>query len=226
MKFTWRTEWPLWVLLLAMFALAAITWPHAPDRIPVHWGLNGSVDRFGGKFEGLLLVPLIGLAIYLLFLVLPRLDPGRANYAQFAGAYTLLRFSILVVLALVDGVIHLWIRGVRPSMSTLIPVFVGAMFVAIGSVLGKIRPNWFVGIRTPWTLSSKVAWTKTHRVGGWVFMAAGLLLILAGALDSTTALIVAVALTGAGVLGTVVYSYVLWRGDPDRVPPAGTLPAD
>jgi len=226
MKFTWRTEWPLWVLLVAMFALAAITWPHAPDRIPVHWGLNGAVDRYGGKFEGLLLVPLIGLAIYLLFLVLPRLDPGRANYAQFAGAYTLLRFSILVVLALVDGVIHLWIRGVRPSMSTLIPGFVGAMFVAIGSVLGKIRPNWFVGIRTPWTLSSKLAWTKTHRVGGWVFMAAGLLLILAGALNSTAALIVAVALTGVGVLGTVVYSYVLWRGDPDRVPPAGTLPAD
>jgi uncharacterized membrane protein len=226
MKFTWRTEWPLWALLAAMFTLAAITWPHAPDRIPVHWGLNGEVDRYGGKFEGLLLVPLLGLGTYLLFLVVPRFDPGRANYAQFAGAYTLLRVSILAVLALVDGVIHLWIRGVHMSMGTLIPMLVGAMFVVMGSVLGKIRPNWFVGIRTPWTLSSKLAWTKTHRAGGWVFMAAGVLLILAGVLNSTRALIVVIALTGAGVLGTVAYSYVLWRGDPDRVPPAGTLPAD
>jgi len=226
MRFSWRTEWPLWALLLAMFAMAAITWPHAPDRIPVHWGLNGDVNRYGGKFEGLLLIPIIALAVYLLFLVLPRLDPGRANYAQFAGAYTLLRFSILMVLALVDGVIHLWIRGIHTPMSTLIPMFVGAMFVVIGSVLGKIRPNWFVGIRTPWTLSSKLSWTKTHRVGGWVFVTAGLLLFLAGAVHSTPALIGAIAATGAGVLGTIVYSYVLWRGDPDRVPPAGTLPAD
>jgi immunity protein, SdpI family len=226
MKFTWKTEWPLWALLAAMFVLAAITWPHAPDRIPVHWGLNGEVNRYGGKFEGLLLVPIIGLATYLLFLVVPRLDPGRANYAQFAGVYTLLRYSILVILALVDGIIHLWIRGVHVSIGTLIPLLVGALFVVLGSVLGKIRPNWFVGIRTPWTLSSKLAWTKTHRVGGWVFMATGLSLIVAGALNSRTVLIGAFALAFVGVLGTVVYSYIVWHGDPDRVPPAGTLPAD
>jgi uncharacterized membrane protein len=226
MKFTWRTEWPLWALLLAMFALAAITWPHAPDRIPVHWGLNGEVDRYGGKFEGLALIPLLGLGTYLLFIVVPRLDPGRANYAQFAGPYTLLRFSILVILALVDGIIHLWIRGVTVSVGMLAPLFVGGLFLVMGSVLGKIRPNWFVGIRTPWTLSSKLAWTKTHRAGGWVFMISGLLVALAGALNSRPALIGAIALAGVGVLGTVVYSYFVWHGDPDRVPPAGTTPAD
>ncbi len=226
MKFTWRTEWPLWALLAAMFFLAAVTWQHAPDRIPVHWGLNGEVDGYGGKFEGLLLVPLIALGVYVMFLVLPKLDPGRANYAQFKGAYTLLRFSILAVLALVDGVIHLWIRGFITPMGMLIPMFVGVMFVAIGSVMGKIRPNWFVGIRTPWTLSSKRSWTKTHRMGGWVFMLLGILLVGAGAFRSTGAMVAAFSVGGVGILGTIVYSYLLWRNDPDRVPPAGTLPAD
>jgi uncharacterized membrane protein len=226
MKFTWRTEWPLWVLLVGMFALAAITWPHAPDRIPVHWGLNGEVDRYGGKFEGLLLPPLAALGIYALFLVLPKIDPGRANYAQFAGAYTMLRFLVLVVLALMDGVILLWAKGFRVSTGTIIPMSVGVLLVVMGTVLGKIRPNWFVGIRTPWTLSSKLAWTKTHRVGGWVFMVAGILLVAASILNSAPMRIVAIAVGGAGILGTIIYSYVLWRRDPDRVPPAGTLPGD
>ena len=180
MKVSWRTEWPLWVVLAGMFVLAAITWPHAPDRIPVHWGLNGEVNGYGGKFEGLLLLPLLAAGSYLLFLVLPNFDPGRANYAQFAGAYTMLRFAIVLVLALVDGVILLWIGGHRLSVATFIPMLVGGLFLVMGSVLGKIRPNWFVGIRTPWTLSSKLAWTKTHRLGGWVFMLAGLLFLAAG----------------------------------------------
>ena len=226
MKFTWRTEWPLWVLLAGMLVLAAMTWSQAPDQIPVHWGMNGEVDRYGGKFEGLLLLPLVAIGIYLLFLVLPKLDPGRANYAQFAGAYTMLRFSIIVFLALVDAVILLWIRGLTVSMNNLIPISLGGLFVVIGSVLGKIRPNWFVGIRTPWTLSSKLAWTKTHRLGGWVFMLAGTILVAAGVLNSAPVRTAAIAVTGVGILGTVVYSYVLWRGDPDRVPPAGTLPGD
>jgi uncharacterized membrane protein len=226
MKVSWRTEWPLWVVLAGMFVLAAITWPHAPDRIPVHWGLNGEVNGYGGKFEGLLMLPLLAAGSYLLFLVLPNLDPGRANYAQFAGAYTLLRFAIVLVLALVDGVILLWIGGHRLSVATFIPMLVGGLFVVMGSVLGKIRPNWFVGIRTPWTLSSKLAWTKTHRLGGWIFMLTGLLFLAAGILRSAPMFIVAIVVTAAGILGTIIYSYVLWRGDPDRVPPAGTLPGE
>ena len=83
MKISWRTEWPMWLLLIGMFALAAASWGATPDRVPVHWGLNGSPDRWGGKFEGLMLMPLIALGIYLIMLFIPRIDPGRANYANF-----------------------------------------------------------------------------------------------------------------------------------------------
>ena len=221
MKFSWRTEWPLWALLAAMFLLAAATWSSAPDRIPVHWGFNGEANGYGGKFEGLLLIPLIALAVYVTFLVIPRIDPARANYAQFAGAYTFFRFVVLLTLALVYGVIHLWIRGHQVPVELLIPVFVGGLFVAIGSILGKLRPNWFVG---PWTLSSNRSWTKTHRVAGWVFMVAGVCLVVAGLIHSKGAFIATLVIAGVGILGTIVYSYFVWRDDPDRAPP-GTLPA-
>lgn len=225
MKPSWRTEWPHWLLLAAMFALAATTWGSAPDRIPVHWNVAGHVDRWGGRFEGLLSMPLLALGIYVLMRVLPRFDPGRANYATFAGPYATLRLAIMVVMAALYALLVLWVRGVRVSIAVWVPLLIGALLVVVGNLLGKVRPNWFVGIRTPWTLSSTLAWNRTHRAGGWLFVLMGVLMMLCAALRAEWALWIMLVVGGAGVLGLVVYSYVLWRRDPDKTPPAGTQPA-
>ena len=226
MRFTWRTEWPHWVLLAAMFALAAAAWSSAPDRIPMHWNLAGQVDRFGGRFEGVLAIPLLALAIYVLMIFLPRLDPGRANYAAFNSAYTTLRLLLLVVMAVLYGLVHLWMRGVHAPIGVWVPLLVGALFVIIGNLLGKVRPNWFVGIRTPWTLSSKAAWMGTHRAGRWVFITLGVLMMSCSVLRSVWVVWTMGVVGVTGVLGLVVYSYFLWRRDPEKTPPAGTLPAE
>ncbi len=226
MKLSWRTEWPQWALLVGMFALAASAWSTAPARIPMHWNFAGQVDRYGGRFEGLLAVPLLALAIYLLMIFLPRIDPGRANYDAFAGPYATLRLLILAVMAVIYGLVYLAMRGVPVRIEVWVPLVVGAMFVVMGNLLGKVRPNWFVGIRTPWTLSSKRAWTRTHRAGAWFFILVGLL-FMATAFSRSPRMVVLlfVALFG-GILALAVYSYVQWRADPDKTPPAGTLPAD
>ncbi len=226
MKFTWRREWPLWTLLVGMFLLAAITWQSAPDRIPTHWGADGRVNGYGGKLEGLLLIPLVAFILYLLFLVLPRLDPLHANYARFSGAYTTFRFSILLFMALMYLLVHLWIRGYQVPINMIAPMLVGIFFVVLGGVLGRVRPNWFVGIRTPWTLSSKLSWTKTHRVARWVFTLLGLGLIVSGLLRSVAALVVVIAALAVCIFGIIFYSYVVWRDDPDRIPPSVTLHTD
>ena len=147
MRTSWRTEWPHWLLLAGMFGLAAWSWPPAPERIPVHWGLHGQVDRYGGR----------------------------------------------AVMAAIYALTMSWIHGRPLAIHVWVPAIVGALFVVIGSVLGRVRPNWFVGVRTPWTLSSKVSWERTNRAGG-----------------------------GIGTLGLVVYSYRLWRDDPDKTSPAGS----
>ena len=222
LRISWRTEVPQWLLLVAMFVAAAVVWPRAPERIPVHWGVSGAPDRFGGKAEGLLLLPLIALGVYVLMLVLPRLDPSRANYAAFAGAYAAIRICIPAMLAAVYAAVLLASRGQEVSVSHLVPAIVGLGLLGCGSVMGKVRPNWFVGIRTPWTLSSRLAWTRTHRLGGWVLMGIGALLALAGLSGIPALLVTAIAGASGGALWLFVYSYFVWRSDPDRVPPLGT----
>jgi len=222
----WKTELPLWILILGMFVAAAWAWPSAPKTMPVHWGLNGQPNGYGDRFEGLLLMPLMALVIYLVMLFVPRLDPGRLNYDRFAGPYYAIRASAIALLALLYTLVLLAARGVPVDMSRFVALAVGAMLFVLGNVLGKVRPNWFVGVRTPWTLSSKRSWTRTNRLEGWVFVVGGVALMAAGVLRTEFAMIAAFCLLGAGSLGAVVYSYFVWKTDPDRVPPAGTLPGN
>ncbi len=226
MRFSWRTEWPHWLLLAVMFVLAATTWRVTPDRIPMHWNAVGQVDGWGGKFEGLLAVPLVALGIYLLLLLVPRLDPGRDNYAAFAGPYATIRLATLLEMAAIYTLVVLWVRGIRVNMGVWVPVLVGSLLVIVGNLLGKVRPNWFVGVRTPWTLSSKRSWSRTHRVGGRLLVLMGALLMVSGALRSGWLGWIVIALGGIGFPVLLVYSYVQWQRDSEKTPPAGTEPGD
>jgi len=226
MKPTWKAELPLLALLAAMVVLAAMSWGSAPDRIPTHWNLRGEVDGYGGKTTGLLLMPAMGVGLYVLMLFLPRIDPGRANYGRFTGAYYLIRASVLVFLAIFYGFTHLWMRGIQLDANKFVGITVGALLILLGNLFGKIRPNWFVGMRTPWTLSSKRAWTRTHRLAGWVLIAGGVTIMAAGFLGSAAAVIVSVVVMVGGLGWAAVYSYLVWRKDPDRIHPAGTSPGN
>lgn len=227
MKRTWRTEVPQLALIAAMFVLAATSWSSSPDRIPVHWGPSMQADRYGGRLEGLLTLPLVALCVYGLTLVLPRFDPGRANYRNFPRAYNVMRVSITATIAALYGIVQASIRGYDVPLQRVMPVVVGVLLVVLGNLMGKIRPNFFVGIRTPWSLTSKASWTRTHRLGGWLFVACGIATLIAG-ISGLTQLLPVVLVGGTLATAVVVfaYSYVVWRSDPDRVPAAGTSPAD
>jgi uncharacterized membrane protein len=225
MKIDWRIELPNWIVIAAMFLLAAIAWPSAPDRMPIHWNAAGAVNGYGGRFEGLMLIPLVTTGIYLLLLLVPRIDPGRANYAQFASAYNVCRLAVLAFLGAFYALIIFLVRGHAVDVARGASVLIGGQLIVIGSQLGKVRPNWFFGIRTPWTLSSKLAWNKTHRLGGWMLMAGGVVMIASTALPAPWN--VAASTGGLLVIGALlfIYSYFVWRSDPDKIPPAGTMPA-
>lgn len=210
-----------------MFMWAAVKWPTLPDRIPVHWNTDGAVDGYAGKFVGLLLPPLVTLAVYLALRYLPRIDPIRPNYSSFAGTYLLVRVAVVLSMAFsfAVAVLAIFNQGAVPRDRLEVGV-VAVLFVILGGAMGKFRPNWFVGIRTPWTLSSKVSWVKTHRVGGWVFVGIGLATLMVVLVSGKAGFYTLVALTIAGVVYLVVYSYVAWRDDPEKVPAQDTGPAD
>lgn len=225
MRLSGRGEWPQLLLLTAMFGAAFAAWGSSPDRIPVHWGMSGAPDRWGGRFEGLLLLPLLALGLYLLLAFLPRFDPARVSYAAFAGAYAVVRMAVLALLAALEALVLLWIHGQRMNVGVAVPVLLGLMFIVIGIVLPGLEPNWFVGIRTPWTLSSRRSWVASHRVGRQVMIAAGVLMLAAGAIGRPWAMLAALALLMIGMIATVAFSYRVWRDDPDKLPPLGRPPS-
>lgn len=213
------------MIIVGMFVASALCWNQAPDRVPMHWNARGEVDGWGGKLEGLFLLPGIAVGIYALLRFIPLLDPGRENYKQFAGAYAGIRWSVTGLMVVIHAAVLAYVLGYRPNMGMVVGGSTGLLLLFIGNLMSKIRPNWFVGIRTPWTLSSKLSWTKTHRVGGWVFIAIGCLIGFTGFAKAEWAVPVTLVTAIGGSLGLVVYSYIVWRTDPDRIPPAGTSPA-
>ncbi|CAN5892330.1 SdpI family protein [soil metagenome] len=221
MRTSLRTELPQWVLIAGMFALAAVTWSSAPDRIPIHWDVSGQPDDYAGKFVGLLGLPMMAVGLYLLLRVLPRVDPLGVNYAKFENVYLIVRYATLILLVAIYGLINLWIRDIKLDFSVIVPVLVGALFVVLGNYLGKVRQNWFLGIRTPWTLTSSLSWVKTHRLGGWLLVAVGSAIVVSGLAGfSWTAAFILVSLAATALL-LAVYSYLIWRSDPEVRPSAG-----
>jgi uncharacterized membrane protein len=224
MKPTWRGELFQLFPIAAMLVVGALCWSHVPDRIPTHWNIHGEVDGYGGKFAGLVLLPLIMLGMYVLLLVLPMFDPGRANYQTFARAYYAIRLTLTLFFSCIYVVGLLTALGYHVSMNTVIGLAMGVLFIVLGNVMGKIRPNWFVGVRTPWTLSSKLSWTKTHRLAGWLFIVMGLLAIAWAILQSAWMFIVMMGAFGVSGVSLFVYSYLVYRKDAFRTTPAGTSP--
>lgn len=216
MKLNWRQEWPSLLLIAGMFIATALSWSAAPDSIPVHWGIDGEVDRYGGKFEGLLLMPLLAAGIYLMLLFIPRIDPKRANYERFANVYRIIRIVMLVFMAALHGIIIAAVFGSGIDIGMVIMIMVGLLLAILGNYFGKLKPTWFVGIRTPWTLTSDLSWNKTHRLGGRLFVALGLLLAAAGVIGQDWALYLVFGLLFAMIIFLMIYSYVVWKSDPDR----------
>ncbi len=214
------------VIVAAVVVAAGTAWPGAPDRVPVHWGLDGRVDRWGGRAEGLLLLPAVLVAMAVAQRVLPRLDPGRANYPNFAGAWAAVWLAVTASLAGVYAAVLLHIHGRPLDMARVGPAALGALFVLLGAFMGKLRPNWFMGVRTPWTLSSKTSWIRTHRLAGWMLIATGVAAVAGAAAHPRVGAPVLIAGAVATTLVCTIYSYAVWREAADKVPPAGSSPAE
>lgn len=212
-------------IIAAMFITAAVRWSSVPDRLPIHWNVSGEVDGYGGKFVGLLLIPLLAIGIFVLLAAIPRLDPARANYASFRGTYAVIRTGIVALLGFVYLLMNLSINNEDGlPMDSLVLGSAAVLLIGLGAMLGKVRPNYFVGIRTPWTLTSKKSWIKTHRIGGWVFILAGAAAGIGAIFSGIAGFIAMFAVLGPGIVFLMVYSYRVWREDPDRVSAYETKP--
>lgn len=206
-----KSRWLGPAVAAAMWAFALAVYARLPQRVPSHWNLHGEVDGWMEKPWGPLAQPLVATLMLAVLWVLPRIDPRRANVERFADDRRLLINLLILFFAVVQVATLGHSLGWPVEVDRVVPAAIGLLFVGLGNYLPRIRSNWFMGIRTPWTLSSERVWRETHRMGGRAFVAAGLLMALGALLPRTartwttgTAIAVAFALP-------LVYSYVAWR---------------
>ena len=208
------------VVVGAMLLLGVWAWLQLPAdaQVPIHWGIDGQPNAYAGKTFGLFLVPLVTAVAAAVFWAIPVIEPRRANIEKSGKAYRVIWIGTVVLLAVVDlAVVGAALGG---TFNVFLAVFVGmgVFFIVIGNYLPKVRPNYLVGIRTPWTLTSDLAWDLTHRVGGRLFVVEGVAFILIGLVQPQRSVLVSV-LIGGIVLTLVIlfaYSYRVWKQDPGR----------
>lgn len=199
--------------LIAIAVIAGLAlWNQLPDQMASHWNANDQVDGTMPKFWGVFLMPLITLGMLVLFQVVPNIDPLKANIAQFRETFNVFIVVIIAFMLYIHKLTLAWSLGFTNfKMSTAMLPFMGVLFIAIGFLLRKAKRNFFIGIRTPWTLSSDYVWDKTHQLGATLFMISGALAIIGGFFGGMIAFwFLFVPLMGS-TLFLVIYSYMLYR---------------
>jgi len=200
------------VLILAATLAGVSLWNRLPDQMASHWNVNDQVDGYMPKFWGVFMLPLITLGMFVLFLVVPSIDPLKANIAQFREAFNLFIILIVAFMVYIYGLTLAWSLGYTSfKISGAILPAIGLLFIFIGFMLRQARRNFFIGIRTPWTLSSDKVWDETHRLGAVLFMISGLLALLGSFFGGPTAFVMLMVPLMVSTLFLVIYSYVLYR---------------
>jgi uncharacterized membrane protein len=193
-------------VIILTFTITLAVYPSAPDLVASHWNSAGQVNGYMSKFWGLFLIPFIMTGFVALLAFLPRIDPHKKNYEKFWGYYEGFILLFTLFLLAIQVQIILWSIGYQISPNITFPLLIGALFIYIGFLLDHAEQNWFVGIRTPWTLSSKTVWKKTHELGGKLFKLAGVISCL-GIFAGVYALWFVLVPALAVAVITVAYSY-------------------
>jgi uncharacterized membrane protein len=199
------------ILIAAAVLAGALFWDQLPESMASHWNENDQVDGYMSKFWGVWMMPLMVLGMFGIFLLVPVIDPLKANIAKFRNIFNLLILLITAFMLYIHGLTLAWNLGYEFRMSSAMLPFMGILFVFMGYMLRQAKRNWFIGIRTPWTLSSDTVWDKTHQLGSVLFIASGVLAFLGAFFGGTIALYLTLIPMLGSALFVVLYSFVLYQ---------------
>ncbi|MBN1370329.1 MAG: SdpI family protein [Anaerolineaceae bacterium] len=189
--------------------LSALAYPHLPESVPSHWNEKGEVDGYSSRTFGAFFLPLLTLGFGLMLLFIPNLDPLRANVDKFRSSYHWIIVGFCVYFTYLHGVTLAAGLGWKFDMNTMIMPAFGLLFIGLGFMIERSKQNWFIGIRTPWTLSSTSVWDKTHRTGGLLFKVAGAMALLGLIFPKIGFWLMFIPIIVVS-LGTVILSYIYY----------------
>jgi uncharacterized membrane protein len=197
-------------IIALSFLIGVVMHPLMPDSMASHWDMQGNVNGYMPKFWGIFLMPVLSLVMLLIFMTIPKIDPMRKNVAKFRNYFDMFVMVIILFLFYIYLLTLLWNFGLTFSISRfLIPAFTG-LFYYMGVLLEKTKRNWFIGIRTPWTISSEKVWNKTHKLGGKLFKATAIVILLGLFFERIAFLLVIIPIIVVTAY-TFAYSYIEYQ---------------
>ena len=207
-------KWIPILLIVAAVAATILYYPKLPETMTTHWSVSGEPNGFSSRLWGAWMLPVIMAAVWLIMRAIPHIDPRKANYEKFSGMYDALVILILAFMLAMHIVLLMAATGAPIRMERVVMPSVGVFIAIMGILIPRAHPNWFVGIRTPWTLTSDLSWERTHRIGGALFVMLGVLMVASSFLAPGTAIWILVAAALGITVFLFAYSYQVWKEDP------------
>lgn len=199
------------ILIACSYVLSLLAIPFLPSEVAIHWNAAGEADGFTNKWWGALLLPILLTGIVALIVFLPKVDPRKENYEKFEKVYRIFLHVFILFLFSIHVVTLAYNLGFPVQVDIVVPIGVGVLFIVLGNYMPKIKPNYFIGIRTPWTLENEVVWQKTHRVGGKVFVIMGVLIMFTIFVTSVWRFIFLMIVVFGGTMYLFIQSYIFSR---------------
>lgn len=208
---TLRREWYVIVILTIPFILSWTVWDVLPDQVPIHFNIKGEADDWGPKWVNAIALPLLGIGLYLLLVAVPTIDP-KNKIENKQNALRLIRLSTSLFMTILYGVVIGRSLGYDWNTTQIIFAATGLLFLLLGYSMKTVKPNYFMGIRTPWTLESEEVWIATHKWSSRIWVGGGAIIILSSLVpDPTFRLVLYLAVVSILALGPLVYSFLEHR---------------
>lgn len=214
LKYALKHEWYILILLILPFIAIPFIWTHLPSQIPTHWNMQGEVNGSSSRLFGILFTPMINIAIYLLFLYLPKIDPKkRVSYNQ--KPMPVIRLIVVLLLFCIQGWTIYAALGYHATTINWFFLVIALFFILMGNYLSTVQPNYFIGIRVPWTLEDESNWHRTHHMASWLWVIGGIvLLILFPILRSQLYSYFFIAIIIILSLAPIIFSFYIFKTEP------------
>jgi uncharacterized membrane protein len=198
------------ILVILSLAVTIYFYPKLPQRIPSHWNTVGEVDNYASKFVGLFIAPILLLVCLVLFVILPKIDPLKGNVEKFRKYFDGFIILLFLFIIFLQFFVILWSLGTKLKPYIVFPVGLGILFFYVGILMEKTQRNWFIGIRTPWTMSDEGVWDRIHKIGGLLFKIMGVISVI-GALFGKYAFLFVIIPVILIPIFLIVFSYMGYK---------------
>jgi uncharacterized membrane protein len=199
------------LLLVALMFLSGYYFlPSLPNKMPMHWNIRGEVDNYMPKGTAIWIMPAIALACFILFQFLPLFDPKKEKYKLFKTEWEIIQTALIGFFAYMQFLTFYIAMNPKTEMMPLMFIGLGILFVLMGNYMSKIRQNYFIGVKTPWTLASEDNWNKTHRFASWTFVIAGVITLVEAYFIWYAPVVIFGSIMLAAVL-PIIYSFLIFK---------------